>query len=333
MKKILSLLLIPVLLASCGTFRATETSFIMDTVVTWDISHVSAGELIDMGIATAEDCEGMLSRFIDDSAVSLLNRDGELRHTELTQLLRIAEDVSAATDGAYDVTVAPLVSLWNVAHGGDGWVPPTEAEIASLLPLVDYTKLGFIEGLPNLPEYTVTLPLEMDIDLGGIGKGWALGKSAQVIARLGGVGTVSFGGNIALIGRKSESADWRVGLKDPAAPDTLAGILTLPSGIVAVSGGYERYAEYGGVRYHHILDPRTGYPARTDIASAAVWVASADAPSGALADALSTALFVSGSEAAAVLHASGQFDFEYVLILDDGSAVVSDGLTGKYTEK
>ncbi|MBE6612441.1 MAG: FAD:protein FMN transferase [Ruminococcaceae bacterium] len=333
MKKILLILTILLALTACGCRHAARSSFYMDTVITWDITHVSADALIDASEAITANVETMLSLHLEASAVSGLNRGETVRHPELAELLRITKSVAEAAGGAYDVTVAPLVQLWNVAHPDTDWTPPTEDEIADLRSLVDYRQIHIESDARAMPEWSVTLDDGASIDLGGIGKGYALGKCAAMLTGKNARGTVSFGGNIAVVGQKDDGSDWRVGVKDPAAPDTLCAILEIPSGIVAVSGGYERFAEYNGVRYHHIIDPATGHPADSGVASAAIWVKTADARNGAVADALSTALFIMGEDGAAQLYAEHIFDFEYFLVLDDGSFVVSEGLCDRFAEQ
>jgi len=238
MKKILLILTILLALTACGCRHAARSSFYMDTVITWDITHVSADALIDASEAITANVETMLSLHLEASAVSGLNRGETVRHPELAELLRITKSVAEAAGGAYDVTVAPLVQLWNVAHPDTDWTPPTEDEIADLRSLVDYRQIHIESDARAMPEWSVTLDDGASIDLGGIGKGYALGKCAAMLTGKNARGTVSFGGNIAVVGQKDDGSDWRVGVKDPAAPDTLCAILEIPSGIVAVSGGY-----------------------------------------------------------------------------------------------
>lgn len=293
----------------------------MDTIIYYNVAHDGADELLDACEAATAALEASLSATMAESEVFRFNEsaDGIALSDDTAALVGLALEIHGVLP-AYDITVAPLVSLWNVAHAGDGWTPPSDDDIASALALVGAERLTLADGVLSKPDADIA------IDLGGIGKGWALGKAASLIDAAGSYGTVSFGGNIAVIGTKADGSDWRVGVKNPADPTHLCAKLDISSGIVAVSGGYERYAEYDGKRYHHILDPQTGYPSDSDLASAAVWVPGIDERSGALCDALSTALFVMGREAALGFYESGVYEFEALLIGADGTITATGGL-------
>jgi len=323
MKKILPLILIPLMLMSCRKAE-THTAFMMDTVISYDITAKDAKELFDKADNTVTQLENTLSAHIDDSEVSRINKGEDFILSDVTaEILGIALNVSENTDGAYDITVAPLVELWNITLGNDGFNPPSDEEIAALLPSVGYNGL-ILEGTSLSKNNSLA-----KIDLGGIAKGYACGKVASDMTAKGADGTVNFGGNVATVGRKD--GGFRIGVKNPDAPDTLCGVITLDSGIVSVSGGYERYAEFNGVRYHHIIDPKTGKPSDSDLASAVVVVPKVDAASGALADALSTALFVMGKDRAMELYASGKYEFDAVLIGKDGGITVTEGLKERFS--
>ncbi len=347
MKRLAALLILTVItLCACGEKTVTRSSFMMDTVITYAIKSPEADKLIDHCEKMCADYEKLFSAYLDDSLVSEFNKNGEVNlpdNRTFEEVLLTAVSVYHQTDGAFDITVAPLVKAWDISHAGDNWTPLADADINAFLPHVGMDKLDF-----DLSSLTRS-DSETEIDLGGIAKGYALGAVAKYITENNGsaVGTISFGGNIALIGNKSDGTLWNVGLRDPFIPDSIIGTLSLEGGIVSVSGGYERYAEHGGVRYHHIIDPATGKPAETDLASVAVWVdtsvAFTDAANlGAYADALSTALFIMGHDEALAHYEKAQngelpreyienIKFEAVLIKNDGTVTLTSGLSGKYT--
>ena len=135
-------------------------------------------------------------------------------------------------------------------------------------------------------------------------------------------GLVSFGSNVAVFGEKPDHSPFRVALRDPKNPKGTVGVLTLsPGQVLSVSGDYERYVEIDGQRYHHLLDPKTGYPFDRGLSSVAVVT-----ENGALADALSTALFGMGKEKAMAFYESGVFSFEALLIGSDGSMTATAGM-------
>jgi thiamine biosynthesis lipoprotein len=170
---------------------------------------------------------------------------------ELMQVLQLARRVSERTHGAFDVTIGALRG-WRFR--ADDPRMPSAAAVAAELPLVDYRKL-------RLDARAGTAFLErrgMRIDLGGIAKLYIIEAGLRFLERHGVArALVNGGGDIACFGAPA----WRVGVRDPRAPEKLLGALALMRGIVASSGDYERYFERDGRRYHHILDPRTGYPA------------------------------------------------------------------------
>ncbi len=330
MKRLLIIILLfSLMLVGCGSVRVTHSEFMMDTVISYDVTHSDANALIEECNNITSSAEDLFSAYSETSEVSTFNNSGRLIIEDIPEIydtLRVALEVWEISGGAFDVTVFPLVKLWNVTHSENDWIPPTDDEIQSLLPCVGMEKLMF-------DSYQLTrVPYDsnIQIDLGGIAKGYTLGKCAEYLTENNAVGTVSFGGNIALVGSKKDGSLWKVGVRNPLSPDALIGTLSLESGIVAVSGSYERYTEYDGVRYHHIIYPKTGYPAESDLASALVWMRKSDAYSGAYADALSTALFVMGHDAALELY-KPYSDFEAVLIKTDGTVTLTDGLAGRYT--
>lgn len=200
----------------------------------------------------------MMNHYEASSAVSEINRAAGLRAVrvppELLEVLRMAQAVSRRTNGAFDVTIGSL-SGWRFR--ADDPAMPSPAELRAQLPLVDYHNL-------SVDERKSTAFLQkpgMRIDLGGIAKLYILQAGLRSLAQDAERALVNGGGDVAAW-TASGARPWRVGVRDPRAPGELAGVVEVSRGFVASSGDYERYFERGGVRYHHILDPRTGEPAR-----------------------------------------------------------------------
>lgn len=337
MRKIFALILILLLslssLVSCGreydfydaAAYSTYSMFAMDTVI-----DIKLNDAVDESVF--KDCESIvhkiennISRTVAESDIGRLNLSSGER-VELTRdtqtLLKLAFDVTEKTDGAFDVTIEPLCSLWNINSAGELFVPPSAVEISETLGHVGVDKFDFDgTGISKID-------LGAGIDLGGIGKGYAADATVGYLSSLGYTGTVSFGGNIGVVGRKNDGSKWNIAVKSPFDADEIIGTVKIYSGFVAVSGAYERYAEYNGEIYHHIIDPETGRPSESDLASVAV--VSND---GALADALSTALFVMGSEAAIEFYNGGAYDFEAILIKNNGEILLTEKLeeSGDFT--
>lgn len=189
--------------------------------------------------------------------------------------------------GAFDPTVLPLAKLWNV--GAENPRVPEEEDIRNALALVDYRKV-----LVDRENSTIFLEVPgMGLDLGAIAKGYAVDKAVSVL-RKNGVNSflINAGGNVYVSGKKPGETLWRVGITDPLADpsgtETYLGIFTGTDISVVSSGDYQRYFEVNGVRYHHILDPKTGYPAKNLKGTTVIGVSSTDC------DGLSTTLFVVG---------------------------------------
>ena len=196
---------------------------------------------------------------------------------------------------------------------------PEHSEIAEVLKQVSYTNVE-VNG------QQVTLSDGASIDLGGIAKGYTSSRVIQIMKDCGiEHAIINLGGNVQVLGRKSDGSDWRVAIQNPDSESSYLGVLSTADKAVITSGGYERYFEQDGQVYHHIIDPQTGYPSESDLTS--VTIVCSD---GTTADALSTALFVMGLDGAKELYRSGLLDFE--MILYDGSKVyVSEGIADSFS--
>ena len=180
------------------------------------------------------------------------------------------------------------------------------------------------------------------MDLGGIAKGYASDWVEAALRRNGAQrAMVYLGGNVLVLGTKADGSPWRVAVQDPADTSAYAGVLALTDAFAVTSGGYQRYFEENGVRYQHILDPKTGYPAESGLTSVTV-VAAANGPdydsdtpapgNGAMCDAFSTALFVMGEEKALNFWRTSGYDFGLVLVTEDGRVLVTEGLADRFEQ-
>ena len=237
---------------------------------------------------------------------------------ETADLISAALTLSQATGGAFDPTVAPLVTLWGITT--DSPRVPQQTEIDALLPLVG-TEHVTLEGT------RVTLDEGCAMDLGGIAKGYASDRLADIFAQYGvDSALVSLGGNVYARGTKPGGAAWSVAVQHPEQ-EGYAAMLSLSDAFAVTSGGYQRYfTGPDGTVYQHILDPKTGWPVQGDLLSVTIV-----ADSGTMADAYSTALYVMGREAAQDFwRQNGGFDM--VLITKDGQVLYTPGLADKLTE-
>ena len=321
-------------LAGCGTRDPDEAQESIQ-VIAMDTAMVftAYGERSTRAVYDAEEevrrLDALLSRTSESSEVSMLNEAGGKAvpvGAEICGLLQTAADYAQATDGAFDITIAPLVSAWGFTT--DSYQVPAQEEIDGLLVHVGMEHVHLFGGDASLDEGTM-------IDLGGIAKGYAADQVAEIFrSRQVPRGKIELGGNILVIGDKPDGTAWRVGIQDPKradAADGLVGVLNLMDAFAVTSGSYQRYFEQDGKIYHHIIDPATGYPADSGLTSVTV-VADSEPGNGTMCDALSTALFVMGEEKALDFWRSGRYDFQLVLVTADGRVVVTGGLRDSFVE-
>ncbi len=291
--------------------KHTETFAAMDTVMTLTLYGGEDGTLSAAKDRVLE-LESLLSVTDPDSEIAALNRDGSAALSpDAAELLGRALELCGRTGGALDVTIYPVVRAWGFTTGN--YAVPDGGVIADLLTRVDYTQVRLDGGTASLPE-------GFELDLGAVAKGYT-GDTLAALLKENGVTSalLELGGNIHTVGTKPDGSDWRVAVRDPAG-DGYVGVVSVASKAVITSGGYERYFEEGGVRYWHIMDPKTGAPARSGLASVTVV-----ADSGVYGDALSTALFVMGLDGALDYWRANR-DFEAIFVAEDGSVTVTAGL-------
>lgn len=323
-------------LTGCGkqTTEATAQIFAMDTVMEAAAYGEHAEQAVKYTEKRIEELENRLSRTKADSLVSGLNRDGSIRHLtyDYWNLIARAKEYRDATNGAFDITIAPIMDAWGFT--GDQFRVPEQSELNELLKYVNSDEIQVQEE----PSHSITLGEGQAIDLGGIAKGYTSDLVEETF-RVNGIesGKISLGGNVFVLGAKPDGSDWRVGIRDPRNESGLAVILPLRDAYAITSGGYERYFEENGKTYHHIIDPATGYPADSGLLSVTVVAAanggdSAGAGNGTMCDAFSTALFVMGEEKALDFWRSSRYDFDLVLVTEDGRVVVTAGLAAQFEE-
>lgn len=298
----------------------------MDTYMTLTAYGDSAQEAVDAAAAEISRLDTLWSVGSPESEISQLNQKGSaVLSPETADVVERALSLSQESGGAFDITIYPLMELWGFTSGD--YCVPTAAEISEKRSHVDSAALTYDRSSRSL-----SLPDGMSVDLGGIAKGYTSSRVMEVFRDYGvASGMVSLGGNVQLCGTKPDGSLWRVGIENPdesVVKSDMVGVLSLRDKAVITSGGYERYFEEDGVCYHHILDPKSGYPAQNGLIS--VTIVSED---GTLADALSTALFVMGKEAALELWRSHADSFDAVLVEEDGTITVTTGLADAFTSE
>ena len=291
-KSIFALLIIifSICFTSCERTADPRTEALMGTVCTVNAYDDGTKSLYDELFARLHEIDETFSVTIDSSEISEINKAAGERSVSVSSdtayVVRSALAFAELTGGAFDPTVGPLVKIWGI--NTDHARVPEKSEIDAVLPLINWRDVSVAD------DNTVMLKRRgMALDLGGIVKGYAADELTKILkARKVRRAIVDLGGNIFVYGKKKDGSPWRVGIKDPKDPEGVPAIvLNVANSTIVTSGVYERFFTENSVRYHHILDAKTGYPAASGLLSSTIVCESSMA-----ADALSTSVFVLGKE-------------------------------------
>lgn len=304
--------------ARSGAETITEVRSVMGTRLVMTVvvaDAVEAERAFDAVEAEFARIELVMSEWRKDSLVSLVNRRAGLRPVTVTRelfgVISAALEVSRLTGGAFDPSWAALHGLWDFRPGKHRL--PEEAEIEARLPLID-------SRLIEIDQARMTVELKkkgMAIGLGGIAKGYAVDRAMELLSALGiDNAIIRAGGDIRVQGSRERGEPWRIDIKHPRE-DRMLARLPLTNISISTSGDYERFFVKDGTLYHHIIDPRTGLPAR---GCRSVTIL---APDTMTSDALSTAVFVLGPEAG--LRLVERLEGVEAIIVDASGATLTSG--------
>lgn len=292
--------------------------FAMDTVMTLTAYGDSAQAAIEVSAAEIQRLEQLFSTNLEDSDIARLNQDKQAQlPDEAISVLQKAVQLYQDTNGAFDITLYPIIKAWGFTT--ENYRIPTSEELQQFLQHtgIDCITLDVDTGMVQLTD------AQTEIDLGGIVKGYTSDKVIQQMASYGVQSAViSLGGNVQTLGTKPDGSLWRVGIQDPDAPDECIGVVETANQAVITSGPYQRYfIGEDGTRYHHIIDPQKGVSAESGLSSVTIV-----SDSGILADGLSTALFVMGTDHALEYWQQRRADFDTILITNDRQIIITAGL-------
>ncbi len=323
---ILLSLLVVALLSSCrpGNERLfRETRKAMYTVTTITVSAATdetARRAIDAAFLALDRIEKLMNYYSKDSEVSEINRNAGVRPVRVSpetfEVVGKSVFVAENTEGAFDITLGPVIEAWDFEKK----TVPGKGEINERMKRVGYRNIVL-----DSRQRTVFLKKGgMQINLGGILKGFAADRAVDVLRKNGiRSGIVAIGGDIRAFGNRPGGEPWKVGVQNPrqtGKDDEILATVDLTDKAISTAGDYERYYILDGVRYHHILDPKTGYPAK---GCRSVTVVAAD---GIAADGFDTGLFVLGP--AKALSILGKLGLDGIVVDEDGKVFVTDGIKG-----
>lgn len=277
-----------------------------------------ANKHIDAAVAEIKRIENLISSWDKDSETSAVNRNAGLKairvKKELFQLIERAKGISKLTDGAFDISYAAVDRIWK--FDGSMKQIPAHKDIKLSVATVGAKHIEL-----DAKNNAVFLKKKgMKIGFGAIGKGYAADKTKTLLQERGvTAGIINASGDMNAWGAKPNGDPWRVAISNPMNKNKVFALMPLQNRAVVTSGDYEKYVRFNGVRYAHIIDPRTGYPA-TGLISVTVF-----APKAELADALATAVFVMGKEAG-IDRINQLPDVDCILIDENGKISTSKNI-------
>lgn len=300
--------------------QATKNIFAMNTYIALTAYGETAETALNESESRIRELESLLSVTDESSELYAINHSGGTAvtlSTDTENVLSFALEMAQKTNGALEPTIYPVLTAWGFTT--ESYQIPAQEKIDQLLQSVGFDKV-------KIENHAVALPEGMQLDLGAIAKGYAGDEIASLLKNRGVTSAIiNLGGNVQTVGTRPDGSMWRVGLKAPDA-DGHIGILEVSDCAVITSGGYQKYfIGEDGKQYHHIIDPTTGKPADSGLVSVTVI-----GKEGKLCDALSTALFVMGSEDA-ISYWRQYNNFEMILLTDKDEIYITEGLENRFT--
>ena len=321
MRKYILVIIICILFCGCQIKNdmAEIQMFAMDTFI--DLK--AQGENGEKALLEAEKeinrLEKLFSPTIEQSEIFAINQYAAKQTVTVSKdtfdLIEKAKEYCNITEGAFDITIAPVVKAWGFTE--EVKRVPSDEEIQQKLQLVDNNKL-------HIDKQNSTVYLEnenMSIDLGGIAKGYASNKVNEILKKNGvSSAVISLGGNVSVTGKRPDGTKWRIAVQDPMNSEGYVGILNVEDTSVITSGVYQRFFEQNGKKYHHIIDTKTGKPTQHGLLSVTIVC-----DNGAMADALSTSVMVAGLQKGSELWRKLD-NFGMIVITDSNEMYISEDI-------
>lgn len=287
------LLIFPLILTACSSDTvevktAEDNAFLMDTLVQMRAHGENADAAVEESMEIIEEIENLMSKTVETSDIYQLNNNPNQKieiSDQSLEVLKKAQNYAEMTEGDFDPTIGALVELWGI--GTENASVPPKSKIKEALANTGYKYLNLDDNSAEITKAGVRL------DLGGIAKGYAAEEVKKIVEKHEVEHAfVNLGGNVLVIGNKVDGSPWKIGIQDPrAGRGNVMAIINAVDLTIVTSGNYERYFEEDDKLYHHIIDPKTGYPAENNLLSVSII-----SRNSFDADALSTAVYVMGLE-------------------------------------
>lgn len=298
----------------------SKTELLMGTVVTVTLYDSNDEGILDKVFTKVKELESTLSINENGTLVDKINESAGIEPVKVDYdtytVIKKGLEYAKLSNGLFDISVGPIVKLWNI--GLPEAKVPTQEEIDSRIPLVGYSDVEL-----NDEENTVFLKRQgMMIDLGGVAKGYTADVISDILTEEGVKSAIiDLGGNIFAHGLKVDGSTWRIGIQNPFSDrGDIIGTITVKNKSIVTSGIYERYIEKDGIKYHHILSPKTGYPYENEIAG--ITIISDKSSDG---DALSTSVFSMGVKEG-MKFINTQEGIDAIFVTKDNKIYITDGI-------
>lgn len=304
----------------------TQESFQLGTFITINLyaDGEAPNEDFDRIFNEIERLEDLISKSIETSEVAQINKNAGIAPVpvgeEVYELIKLGLEFSNVSSGGFDISVGPLVDLWGI--GTESAHVPEQSEIYETIALINYQDIELDDA-----NRTVFLKKKgMELDLGAIAKGYIADKVKAIITDEGYTSAIiNLGGNVLTVGHKPNSEAWNIGVRDPQDEHKIVGSMKLKGNSIVSSGIYERYFFVGDTRYHHILNPKTGYPEENHLQSVSII-----SEKSATGDGLSTTVFVMGLEEG-YKYVESLDQVEALFITDENIVYMTPGLQDVFT--
>ena len=329
MKKIICIILMLVMiipLTACGEAKAYSSQvYAMDTIMTL----TAYGKKGEKGLKAAESVIMTLNSAVDPdletSTVYAINNanGGQVAISgQIAEMITDAKNVYDLTGGSYDLTIYPLVERWGFTN--DQYYVPSDSEIANDLNKLCMSEIT-LSKFPTSGAYAITIPYYGSLSFASCAKGCASKYAIEAMRNVGVESAViSLGGNVQTLGNKPDGSAWKIAIQDPYNESAYIATVSVGETAVVTSGSYQRYfTASNGKTYHHIINPKTGYPTTNGVVSVTIIC-----EDGTMADILSTAMFVLG-KTAALSYWRSNGGFEMIIITDSNEITCTSGLIEK----